>query len=99
MQNVVTKGRVEKFAARAWAYICTYHHLEQAREVPPSAAAAAVTVALNAVLLKQELLYTEIERLMKSFRGHRCALDFDRVFVNSVLKEEVMTAEVQDDNV
>jgi hypothetical protein len=26
-------------------------------------------------------------RLMKAFNGHRCALDFDRGFVNSELKE------------
>ena len=88
-QNVITKDRVEKFAARARAYICTYHHLEQAREVPPPAAAAdAVAVSSNAILPKQERLYTEIGRLMKSFKGHRCALDFDRGYVNSVLKEE-----------
>jgi hypothetical protein len=49
-QNVITKGRVEKFAARARAYICTYHHLEQAREVPPPAAADAVAVTSNAIL-------------------------------------------------
>ena len=35
----------------------------------------------------QELLYSEIERLMKAFKGHRCALDFDRGFVTSQLKE------------
>ncbi len=86
-QNVITKGRVEKFAARARAYICTYHHLEQAQEVPHPAASDAVAVTSNAILPKQELLYTEIERLMKSFKGHRCALDFDRGFVNTVLKE------------
>jgi hypothetical protein len=36
---------------------------------------------------KQELLYNEIERLMKAFKGHRCALDFDRGLVNSQLRE------------
>jgi hypothetical protein len=86
---VLTKERVEKFAARTRAYICTYHHLEQAREVPPPTAAGALDTPA-AVCPKQELLYTEIERLMKSFRGHRCALDFDRGFVNSILKEEVL---------
>jgi hypothetical protein len=47
-QNVITKDRVEKFAARARAYICTYHHLEQAQEVPPPAAADTVAVTSNA---------------------------------------------------
>jgi hypothetical protein len=59
-EKVLTKDRVEKFASRARAYICTYHHLEQSRAAPP---AATVTVPPVVVLLKQELLYTEIERL------------------------------------
>ena len=90
---MITKGRVEKYAARARAYICTYHHLEQAREVHPPAAAAA------AAHPKEELLLTDIERVSKALRCHRCVLDFDLGFVNSVLKEEAMEAEDQNDNV
>jgi hypothetical protein len=30
--NVLTKARIEKFASRARAYICTYHHLEQKQQ-------------------------------------------------------------------
>ena len=37
---------------------------------------------------KQQLLFKEIERLMKKFRTHRCALDFDQGFVKAELKEE-----------
>ena len=87
---VLTKERVEKFAARARAHIYTCHHLEQVQEVPPLAAAEALDTPAT-VPPKQELLYMEIERLMKSFRGHRCALDFDRGFINSVLKEGVVS--------
>jgi hypothetical protein len=36
---------------------------------------------------QQEVLYSEIERLTKAFRGHRCALDFGRGFVHSELKQ------------
>ena len=36
---------------------------------------------------QQQLLYSEIERLMKAFKVHRCALDFDRGFVNAELKQ------------
>ena len=32
-------------------------------------------------------MYSEIDRLMKNFKAHRCALDFDRGFFNSELKE------------
>jgi hypothetical protein len=37
--------------------------------------------------MKQELLYNEIEKLMKLFIGHRCALDFDSGFANLQTKE------------
>ena len=37
---------------------------------------------------KQQVLYSEIERLMKDFKVHRCALDFDRGFVNAELKRK-----------
>jgi hypothetical protein len=42
---------------------------------------------VSSVLPKQELLYTEIEQLMKAFKGHRCALDFDQGVVHSELKQ------------
>jgi hypothetical protein len=74
--KVLTKDRIEKFALRARANICTYHHLEQ--QVQSGPAAAATGVDPIAVLPKQELLNTDIERLMKAFKGHRCAHDFDR---------------------
>jgi len=37
---------------------------------------------------KQQLLYKEIERFMKHFKTHRCALDFDQRFVKAELREE-----------
>ena len=37
---------------------------------------------------KQQLLYKKIEQLMKRFKAHRCALDFDTHFVLTVLKEQ-----------
>jgi hypothetical protein len=43
---------------------------------------------------QEQLLYTKIESLMKEqFKCHRCALDFDRHWVNSMLR----TAKVKDD--
>jgi hypothetical protein len=69
---VLSRVRVEKFASRARAYICTYHHLDQKNL--QNKAADAITVNENSTsdaapagALKQELLYSEIERLMKAF--------------------------------
>jgi hypothetical protein len=74
--------RIEKFAARARACICTYHHLEQQKQ-----GAARQNSDNHSTPKQHELLYSEIERLTKAFRGHRCGLDFDRGFVHSELKE------------
>ncbi|KAI2505686.1 hypothetical protein MHU86_8745 [Fragilaria crotonensis] len=81
--DILTKVRVQKFAARARAYICTYYHLEQQEAASTSDGAL--------VAQKQELLFAQIERLMKDFKVHRCALDFDRGFVNSELKRTSTT--------
>jgi hypothetical protein len=97
--SVLTKVRMEKFAARARAYICTYHHLEQQKE----RLAAANQNSDNdrdeiEWTSQQELLYSEIERLTKDMRGHRCALHFDCKFVNSVLNEATARNEEVDEN-
>jgi hypothetical protein len=46
-----------------------------------------VVIVLQLCTKKQELLYNDIEKLMKAFKGHLCALDFDSGFVNLQLKE------------
>ena len=83
--DVLSKVRIEKFAARARAYICTYYHLDQQQQIHTDDVAAAPSDACCPK--KQELLYNEIERLMKAFKGHICALDFDSGFVNLQLIE------------
>ena len=45
---------------------------------------------MDHVTEKQVLVYSEIERLVKDFKTHRCALDFDRGFVNAELKVATM---------
>ena len=79
--EVLSKVRIEKFAARARAYICTYHHLDQQQQIDTDDVVAAP--ADTSAPKKQELLYNEVQRLMKAFKGHRCALDFDCGLVNS----------------
>ena len=72
--------RVRLNAARARAYISTYFQLamkERADEESHEMTAQ-----------KQQVLFSEIERLMKTFKTHRCALDFDRGFVNGALKRK-----------
>ena len=37
--------------------------------------------------LRQKLQFVDIERMMKKFKTHRCALDFDSGFVNAIMRE------------
>ena len=87
-ETVLTKERISKFAARARAYICTYYHLS--REEEAAADEILDTAPSEYTSQKQQLLYKEIERLMKKFKTHRCALDFDQSFVKAELREEDM---------
>ena len=85
--NVITKERVEKFAARARAYICTYHYLDT-QQFQRRESDTLENNTINDSCPRQELLsFSNIERLQKALKGHRCALDFDSGFVNSMLKE------------
>jgi hypothetical protein len=82
---VLTKVRIiEKFAARARAYICMYHHLEHQKQQGDGARSQNSENRKESK--QQEFLDSEIKRLTKAFRGHRCALDFDWGFVHSELK-------------
>ena len=72
-----------KLSARARAYICSYYQLAKTAEAGGSGGSNTTN---SVVAEHQPLLYKEIERLMKDFKVHRCALDFDRGFVNAELK-------------
>ncbi len=88
-ETVLTKERIRKFSARARAYICTYYHLSRdhnaAIYINPIPGGDPAVPAIVNVAEKQQLLYKEIERLMKKFKTHRCALDFDNGFVKADL--------------
>ncbi len=62
-------------AVQGPSYIWTYDHLDQ--EESCSCCSEAGTA--------------QFERLMKDFKVHQCALDFDRGFVNLELKHKSMT--------
>jgi hypothetical protein len=73
----------DSFKQLAKESICTYYHLAKTTE----AGASGGSNTTNSLVTEQQpLLYKEIERLMKDFKVHRCALDFDRGFVSAELK-------------
>jgi hypothetical protein len=63
---------VRRFLASARAYICTYHYLNEARV---DGGEGDNTMG--------PLLLDEIERLMKEFKTHRSAFNFDRGFLGA----------------
>jgi hypothetical protein len=89
--KVPTKYRIKKSASLVRAYINSYHQLEQCAGATSECNSRVADVPTAGTTIKQELLYSEIERLTKAFKGHRCALDFDRGFVNSQFTEVVKT--------
>ena len=92
----LTKERTEKFAARARAYICTYHHVYEMQKTRQQHQGLASVASLE----DQGLLYSEIQCLTKLFKSHRCALYFDCGFVvNSSFKEAKPNKEQDDDEV
>ena len=101
--------RIEKFASRARAYICTYHYLEHLRQ---QAAAAAVNedpnssatttdrtpVAPIPTHIKQELLFSDIDTVKKDFKSHSCVLDFGNGFVHSEFRNAMRVEGDSHDN-
>jgi len=58
--------RCRKFASRARAYICTYHHLATRNDAGGE---------------MEGVSFKEIQAICKAFRTHRCAMDFDTKIV------------------
>jgi len=85
-ETVLTKARIRKFSARARAYISTYYHLSSRDcDVASIPGGDPDVRTLGNDAEKQQLLYKEIIQLMKKFKTHRCALDFDSGFVKADL--------------
>ncbi len=67
-REVVTTKLVRAFSQRARQYICTYHALYEQHSSNVSASESKITAPL-------------IEKLVKQFKTHRAAIDFDNKFV------------------
>ena len=70
---VLTIGRVRAFARRAREYILAYHSLN-------------ITSALDPVSSPPVLSSNIIEKVVKSFKTHRSASDFDQGFIGNVVR-------------
>ena len=94
--ETITKERVRKFSRRARAYACAYyafHQNEVALRTNNDGEMGRTDDNNNEVdkninfAHDSALSLVDIENMVKNFKTHRCALDFDRGFINAVLKQ------------
>ena len=75
-REVLTTATVRKLSRRARSYICAYYAFHQER-------------AHNYEDHSPTLTLPSIERLMKAFKTHQAAVDFDTGFVNSFVSSTI----------
>jgi len=83
-RNNVTRLRVQQFAKRARRYVAGYHVLWQMKEG-----------AINDMQSKQlaeskktlSILPVKLEQMVQRFKTHRCTMDFDHSFCESIYSE------------
>jgi hypothetical protein len=81
-REILTDARVRSFSKRAQEYICAYHVLhEQMMEQPSDKEQEGIVSSDNSIVP------VKIEALVKQFKTHLCALDFDHGFIKSVVRK------------
>ena len=80
--EVLTIARIRKFARRARQYICAYYmiYMESKKNQ-----AAADNTHLH---FSDRTTPVKLEQLVKKFKTHRCAMDFDSKFCKASFREE-----------
>ena len=76
--ELLTTERIRKFSKQASQYICAYHSMWQQQQPQQNPTTNSDTSA-NSETSSGSL--ANIEKLVKQFKTHRCALDFDCKFI------------------
>jgi len=74
-RNVITAERVRMFSQRARAYILAYHKIRQEQLTDSSTASDLDDITASPV---------KVEKLLKEFKTHKSAMDFDSNFCKAV---------------
>ena len=77
-REVITTERVRLFSQRARAYILSYHEIRQ-EQLTESSSTTDLVCAVSPV---------KVEKLLKRFKTHRCAMDFDSAFCKAVFCDD-----------
>ena len=88
-RDVLTTNHVRKFSKRAREYICAYQTLRQQQQQHEQEQQAENTISNATTTAEDDTFATpvKIEKLVKMFKTHRCALDFDRGFIDATFVE------------
>jgi len=76
-RDILTTERIRKFSRRARQYICAYYKIAHQDEATASEQEAQTATHLDASPIK-------VEKMVKLFKTHRCAMDFDTNFCKAV---------------
>jgi hypothetical protein len=84
-RQVITTERVRLFSQRARAYIFAYHMIRQEQLTGSAASSSSPTLTTFDSAAASPV---NVEKLIKTFKTHRCALDFDSAFCSSVFRSD-----------
>jgi len=80
-REVITTERVRLFSRRARAYILAYHKIRQDQLTGSSSSSLDLDSSAAASPVN-------VEKLLKKFKTHRCAMDFDSAFCSAIFKSD-----------
>jgi len=78
--NILTKECVQKFSKRARKYICAYHTVWQQKQESTANSNEEVDSPKDEAIA----IPVKIKKLVKMFKTHCCALDFDQGFITAL---------------
>lgn len=88
-KNVLSIERIRKFSRRARRYILSYYVFENMNELEKTNDDDQLREISSFIKAEGENITPQlIERMVKAFKAHRCALDFDRGFLTGVIRKD-----------
>jgi hypothetical protein len=85
-RDLITRQRVQKFSRRARHYILGYHILWQMKQGLIEGSDSLELQDDNSN--SQAIIPAKLEQMVKKFKTHRCAMDFDHSFCKAIYREE-----------
>jgi hypothetical protein len=85
-ETIITREKVQKFARHARRYVLGYHVLWQIQQgvIKDSSNSEEQTSTSDNLAI----IPAKLEQMVKKFKTHRCAMEFDHGFCKTIFKEE-----------